>query len=84
MQGLTEGRIVHFVLPDGKNKGHHRAAIVIRVFEGGVINLRVFTDFTNDYPAEEYYDNAGIVRASSVEFDEEEKLPGTWHWIERA
>ncbi len=29
MEGLTEGRIVHYVLSNGQ----HRAAIVVRVFE---------------------------------------------------
>ena len=93
MQGLTEGRIVHYVLPDNDDEcrcpGEHRPAVVVKVwddgygYDDGVVNLQVFTDYTNDYPrtsAKSY----GQVWATSVDFDEDEKLPGTWHWIERA
>jgi hypothetical protein len=31
MEGLTEGRIVHYVLSNGE----HRAAIIVRVFASG-------------------------------------------------
>lgn len=62
MAGLTEGRIVHYVMPDGA----HRPAIVVQVWrhrgpddengevwlvpENGVLNLQVFTDGSNDVP----------------------------------
>lgn len=56
MEGLTEGRMVHFVLPDGNNTGEHRPAIVVKVCrngfdnpaENGHSNLQVFTDSLND------------------------------------
>lgn len=59
MEGLTEGRIVHFVMPNGE----HRPAIVVRVWrvkiqtdneftleapENGCCQLQVFTDGSND------------------------------------
>jgi hypothetical protein len=83
MEGLTEGRIVHFVLDQGSNLGQHRPAIVVRVWrvaggkaqENGLCQLQVFTDDANDMlPA--------VLWKTSVEFDASGK-PGTWHWIER-
>lgn len=76
MDGLTEGRMVHFVMPDGE----HRPAIVVKVWskESGVSNLTVFSDWMNDQKSE------GIFWATSITPDEENKLPGTWHWIEKA
>lgn len=75
MEGLTEGRIVHFVMPDGQ----HRGAIITKVWDqGGCCNLSVFADWSNDkiLPA------TGLVWETSVLFSEE-KTPDTWHWIER-
>ena len=31
MEGLTEGRIVHYVLTEGRYPGEHRAAVVVKV-----------------------------------------------------
>lgn len=52
MEGLTEGRIVHYVLPDGNHEGEHRPAIIVKVWNKttGYVNLQVFVDGTNDYP----------------------------------
>jgi hypothetical protein len=92
IDGLTEGRIVHFVMPNGE----HRPAIVVRVWGSGpcegYANLQVFTDGSNDateLPTDESplpYDQvkAGMVWVTSVCPDDETKAPGTWHWIERA
>lgn len=51
MDGLTEGRMVHYVMPDGQ----HRPAAVVRVWDPaqvsyppGVVNLQVMLDGTND------------------------------------
>jgi len=81
MAGITEGRIVHYVLPDGRSQGQHRPAIIVRVW-GQVdpypINLHVFYDGTNDYPA-----GNGEMWKTSVPYSEDPQ-PGTWHWIERA
>lgn len=80
MEGLIEGRIVHFVLPNGE----HRPAVVVRAWRGpnmplGCCNLQVFTDGSND--GSEY--KAGIYWATSVEYSEDPK-PYTWHWPEQA
>lgn len=78
MDGLTEGRIVHFVLENGQ----HRPAIIVKVWnkESGYISLQVFTDGGND--GVQYA--SGIYWATSINPDEVEKKPRTWHWIEKA
>lgn len=87
MKGLTEGRIVHYVLPDGQ----HRPAIVVRVWDRnpddpiGCCQLQVFVDGSNDHhqiSANEV--GHGTVWRTSVRCDEVGKAPGTWHWIEPA
>jgi hypothetical protein len=74
MQGLTEGRIVHFVLP-GTDK--HRAAIVVNVQdkEKAVCDLFVFS-----MPQDEH---GGFFMFEGAAYDES-KNPKTWHWIEPA
>lgn len=86
MEGLVEGRIVHYVLPDGRSEGEHRPAIVVKVWrvdgkpqENGCCQLQVFSDGVND--GARYTD--GIVWATSVVHSAELKL-GTWHWPEKA
>lgn len=87
MEGLTEGRIVHFVLQDGPHAGEHRPAIVVKVWRqgdgtppaNGYSNLVVFIDGTNDNPASAMC----FHWATSVEYSAEPK-PRTWHWIEKA
>lgn len=78
MEGLTPGRIVHFVMPDGE----HRPAIVVRVWwhRVGMVNLQVFTDGLNDGGQHA----TGLYWATSILLDEENKIPNTWHWIEPA
>lgn len=72
MEGLTEGRMVHYVV-----NGLHRAAVVTRVWDtvGGLVNLYVFPDgttpLTNETPV-------------SVRFDATASKSNTWHWIEKA
>lgn len=84
MDGLTPGRIVHYVLSDGQ----HRAALIVRVFpEGkpeGIANLYVFLDGENDkrIPHGAEYSN-GIVWATSVHYDAAGTQHHTWHWPER-
>lgn len=79
MDGLTEGRIVHYVLPDGPHAGEHRPAIVVKIWSGSYVNLVVFVDGTNDGPQF----GGCILWATSIEHSPEPK-PRTWHWIERA
>lgn len=80
MEGLTEGRIVHYVMSDGA----HRPAIVVHVdkFGGdkGIVNLQVFTDG----PYDEDNEGNGTIWKPGVHFDDQGKAPNTWHWIERA
>lgn len=81
MPGLTTGRMVHYVLPNGTHVGEHRPAVIVRVWDHGTgyCNLMVFNDGTND--GVEY--STGPTWVTSVEFSEE-PLPRTWHWIEKA
>lgn len=91
LQGLTEGRIVHYVLDEGPYKGQHRPAIVVRVWNQytGYVNLQVFVDGTNDAPNNQhpsdidqaYYN--GVMWVTSVCYSAT-KETRTWHWIERA
>lgn len=92
MEGLTEGRIVHFVL----DSGEHRPAIVLRVWrmadgtppENGCCNLTVFRDWSNDNIPGNFVNattgqGTALQWSTSVLYSEEPK-PGTWHWIEKA
>lgn len=76
MNGLTEGRMVHFVMPNGE----HRPAVVVRVWnkETGYVNLQVLTDGSNDGPGCE----KGIRWETSVDYSEEFGIR-TWHWPEK-
>lgn len=77
---MLEGYIVHYILPEGDpKKGEHRAAIVVRGIEVGVVNLIVFMDGQNDLPSGD--NNRNTQWQQSVRYSEG-KEPGTWHWIE--
>lgn len=74
--GLSEGRLVHYVMVDGQI----RPAIVVRVWDRvtGCCNLQVFVDGSNDG-----YDwKTGTLWATSIPYDEG-LAPQTWHWPER-
>ena len=79
LDGLTEGRMTHYVLPDERNAGEHRPAIIVQVwdYEAGTSNLVVFCDGDNDGMG------SLILWRPSVRHSED-KEPGTWHWIEAA
>jgi hypothetical protein len=90
MEGLTEGRIVHYTLDETE----HRPAIVVKVWrtadgqppENGMCNLQVFTDGQNDHYHNEHLPfgfEKGIAWCTSILYSEK-KEPGTWHWIEKA
>ena len=71
MNGLSIGRMVHFV----NKEGHHRPAIVIEVVDQvkGVANLQVFNAKKRS------------VRNTSHEMKRkfsEEHLINTWHWMD--
>jgi len=80
MNQLCIGRIVHFVLKEGKHIGEHRPAMVVKVWSENCCNLQVFTDGPNDgnmYSSNVYW-------ATSVSQDETvPHAPGTWHWPEK-
>lgn len=85
--GVSEGRIVHFVLDreesvGGTNAFRHVAAAIVRVWNPSYVNLLLLPDGSNDgFPS-----NAGFVELpwrTSVTYDEDAKLPGTWHFPER-
>jgi hypothetical protein len=91
MEGLTEGRMVHFVLPNGE----HRPAVVVKVWNTnggceGYVNLQVFLDGYNDFGASEPQSvswamdcDRGMAWVTSVCYSLEPKKR-TWHWIEKA
>ena len=62
MEGLTEGRMVHFVMPNGA----HRPAVIVCVQEHGqgIVNLQVFTDGLND--RREIYPVKSLLRSMKV------------------
>jgi hypothetical protein len=75
--GLTEGRIVHYILDNGK----HRPAIIVQVWDNitGMSNLQVFRDGNNDG----YSPDQAATWAGSVFYaDAADQAPGTWHFIE--
>lgn len=84
MDGFTEGRIVHFVLPNGQ----HRPAIIVNTWRevgqscDGYANLQVFTDGRNDVGALGDEAASGLYWATSVCHSDAHE-PRTWHWIER-
>ena len=82
MEGLIEGRIVHYMPTKEECPGvsHHMAAIVVRVFGAGtdMANLTVFGDWSNDG-----LNPPGVFWATSRHYSETNE-PMTWHWPERA
>jgi hypothetical protein len=93
MDGLTEGRKVHYVMPNGQ----HRPADVVRVWnDQGMVNLQVQMDGSNDagyteaeraklkdFGIDPEQVKHGHIWRTSIRFSEE-PVPGTWHWIEKA
>ena len=88
MQGLTEGRLVHYVL-EGAHGGKHRPAVIVNSWgerndnlddSDVVVNLVVLLDGGNDGAPAKY----PMLWVTSVHFDESTFADGTWHWIERA
>jgi hypothetical protein len=83
MEGLTEGRMVHYVTYNNR----HLAAIVIGHMEGATAlkhpisfaDLAVFMNMDKVNGLK----NFGLQFHSQVAYSED-KEPGTWHWIEKA
>jgi hypothetical protein len=85
----TVGRLVHYVMPNGRSAGDVRPALIVRVWDGPgdalppgeavpLVQLQVFTDGMND--GEEWA--TGLVWKTSVHYSEA-NTPGTWHWPPR-
>lgn len=95
MEGLTEGRIVHYVLNQGRHAGEHRAAIIAKVWRHPSPDLRnpdgtptIVTPENGVSNISVFMDAANdglpeVVVMGSVIFDPD-CAPGTWHWIEKA
>ncbi len=85
LAGLTEGRIVHFVLESPKDKTvtFHRAAIVSRVanLKKGTADLHVFIP-RSDFPKN--LNPGSVLMVENVEYDNGDKAVGTWHFPEHA
>jgi hypothetical protein len=84
MEGLTPGRVVHFVLgPKDEESGkRHRAAIITNVkdADAGVLDMNVQLSKS---------DIEAVVGANTVLAVEDIKhsadpQEGTWHWVEKA
>ncbi|OLD63741.1 MAG: hypothetical protein AUF65_01150 [Chloroflexi bacterium 13_1_20CM_50_12] len=79
------GRIVHYVMSDGRYPGEHRPAIIVKVWEeenpDSLVQLQVFTDGPNDYLIDVPGHN-GVAWRTSVHHDETKKKQATWHWPE--
>jgi len=73
MEGLIEGRIVHYVAYNNR----HLAAIVIGVNQDKV-DLALFTNMANVNGIKSF----GLQFHQDVPYSED-KTPGSWHWIER-
>ena len=74
MEGLTEGRIVHYVVSE--KSGKHRAAIVVNIrdTQNGTCDLFVFS-----MPQDERGGFFMVV----AKHDDGNSID-TWHWIEKA
>jgi hypothetical protein len=72
MDGLTEGRIVHYVPEAHRGMNHCQGAIVVKNWGGGTVNLTVLGDWGNDGMA------SGSEWATSRAFDAS-GAPGTYH-----
>lgn len=80
----TPGRIVRYVLSDGRAAGESRPAIIVRVFDptDTKVQLQVFTDGMNDGLTRDT-GSEGIMWKTSVPYDPDGAL-GTWHWPPRS
>lgn len=83
---ISIGRIVHYVMEDGPNKGTCRPAIVTHVWGTGVpgndtVQMTVFPDGTNDGARNDDTSGAAAIWRTSVRHYEEPDWPvRTWHW----
>ncbi len=81
------GAMVHYILPDGSQRGAHRPAVITHLWSKdhpihpGLSDLCVFKAKNDDFIAP-----GAVVMVTAVSFREStvEKpdAPGTWHWPE--
>lgn len=79
MDGLTIGRIVHYVFPGPF--GDECPATVVGVWQDGLVNLQLFPDSDNEGKNNQRVRLEDRWR-TSIKFSEN-KGPHTWHWPER-
>jgi hypothetical protein len=84
INGLIEGRIIHYVLSNNE----HRPGIITKVYDKnlGMCNVQIFLDVVTDNQLSEFSDNdmsIGLSYKSHRYYDDTNKRPGTWHFIER-
>lgn len=86
MKGLTTGRMVHYVLDRGPNKGEHRAAVVTSVADpvDGGVTLEVMTTTLDLISPNELKSGVYYYDDSAPEGYPQTARQGTWHWIEPA
>lgn len=78
------GRVVHFVLDTGPNRGQHRPAQIVRAWgerPDSVVNIQVLTDSNPADPTQNDCLPCPMWR-TSVRKDDSGEVPGTWHWPE--
>ena len=76
MNNITIGRIVGYVLPEGRSDaGQVVPAIITRTWGSDCVQLTPFVDQCNHEPV-------NPTSCSSVMHDETKK-PRTWHWLPR-
>lgn len=95
MDGLIEGRIVHFILDSKVDKNAVdevvcRPAIIVNAWGGkledGKVNLLIFLDGNNDTEnkAADFFGVSNyVVWSTSVSYSDN-KEQNTWHWPERS
>lgn len=81
-QQPSVGRIIHYVLKEGRSAGQHRPGIIVNTFDGSGphVNARIFLDWSNDAGNEFNKELEG--HAFSCPHDPEGNMPGSWHFPE--
>ena len=77
----TVGRIVHYTLPDGRNTGAVRPAIIVHVWGGDhpSVQLQVFTDSPPEANSNDCLPPV-MWRTSVMESESGDPEPGRYHW----
>lgn len=95
MEGLTLGRIAHYVIGDQDVKAiadlRTQGALSLGnpVFEGMHMPMMIVGIFPNEFDGKPgvngqvFLDGPGTLWVTSIKFSEK-KEPKTWHWIEKA